>query len=509
MRFIRAISIVLVAVLAASCAPNWRNEMQTRLDREPWTKEQKGVAREYGYLYFTTEKEDGTRVVLYSRLSTRLVRTQIESLMADVDAVLSYQNRGANQYLQWTGRREYFEHQEKVFQAIYTRVRLLELYSEFQKSVGTQSGSSSHHRDEYGVDHRDGYDPSILSLSPDELSREFPFSSEFLDEAKDAGLLQQIGEYSVAEERQYAFKEPDPDAPDDPQKFIWRTRAYRVVVLTYKVLDAGNGKPRNNYANYAEVYRVFEGVREPLPAIRAFFNGQGGSSVAVIDLQREGEIGYGMPDNIERLMEDQLASDGMIRRIHERPKAEKNERIEPKMPPITVEIARRGEPVDVWERCEGGCEVPFEYQNDDRNNFSVDLHFQEKKSGESGNTKSLDYIEKHWRALQPGAGEVVEYYVPQEPFNQPALDVRGTSRGSGMYKLEIVYPDGTEESAVITPTSAKAIGPKPKAIGYNWLEKRWVIEDTDDDGTFDRKREVADLRGGYSSSGRFNDLGNN
>ena len=78
-----------------------------------------------------------------------------------------------------------------------------------------------------------------------------------------------------------------------------------------------------------------------------------------------------------------------------------------------------------------------------------------------------------------------------------------------MYKIEYVFPDGSEESVVITPASTKAIGENAKAIGYNWLEKRWVIEDTDDDGTFDRKREVADLSGGYNTSGRFNDLGNN
>ncbi|HXV26438.1 MAG TPA: hypothetical protein VD862_00185 [Candidatus Paceibacterota bacterium] len=493
-----------IAVLPA-CAPTYRGEFEKLADQENWTKEQKRAAREYSYRYFGQEQEDGTYTVRYSRLSLELVVSQVDSFLTELDAMLSYKNEYDNKYLKAFNQRAHFEHQEDIFKGIRARIRLAELHDVFERMLGKRSSYSST-RDEYGYDHAQGYDPSILALDPDELVGKYPFKNEVIDEAKAAGQLQEVQRYSVSQNKELAVREPDPDFPDDPNKFVWKKKQYALELVVFKILIDGD-TPRDNYGNYAEVYRTVAGVRESKPAVRAFMDGRGGSVIAVIDTHREAEhAGYGLPDYVDRVSEGSLASVEMIERIF--PEDAKAGRVEPRAPEVRVEIVPIGTEIDVWERCENGCKVPFPYQNEGGDNYTVDIRFKRKPPTDSRDrTRTVEYIEKRWTPSKPGAGEVVEYFKPRSPFDKPALGIRVVRQYDSLpSKLEYVFPDGTEETVIVTPGKNKAIHDEPTAVGYNWAGKRYLIMDEDGDGRYEKRREVADLTSG-SYYGRIDDFG--
>lgn len=510
----KAIAFCSLAVFAASCAPTYRSEFDKLSKNKGWTTEQRKAALEYSYRYFGKEDEDGKYAVLYSRLPKKEVVRQLDMFVADLDGLLSYKDEETDKYLKAHGLRPHFEHQEEVFKAIQARVRVAQLHDVFEELLGKRSYYSSG-RDEFGYDHAGGYSASILALDLEELKAKFPFKNQVLEEAKEQGLLKEISRYTLAQNLEMASKQPDPDFPEDPNKFVWRKRSYQMEVVTYKVMDPNNGQPRDNNPSYAEVYRLVEGVREATPAVRAFMD-RGSYAVAVIDVHQTGKIGNGLPDAVESLSVADLSSSGMIARIF--PDDSKTQRVEPKLPPIRVEIKPIGTEIDLWEvsKDKDGWKVPFTYQGKDGDNYTVSLRFKQPKKGEplpegpAARLKQVEYIEKRWTPARPGAGEVVEYFVPREPFNKPVLAARVVTAYDMPVKLEFVFPDGTEETIIVVPGPNKAHKDRPEAIGYNWLDKRYLIKDFDDNGTYEKRREVGELTSSYSSYGaRMDDFGGN
>jgi hypothetical protein len=493
----KAFVLGALVVFTANCAPSYRSEFNKLSDRKGWTAEQRKAALEYSYRYFGKENEDGKYAVLYSRLPKKEVVAQLDMFVADLDGLLGYKDEETDQYLKAHGLRPHFEHQEEVFKAIQARVRVAELHDTFEQMLGKSSYSSS--RDEFGHDHSTGYSPSILALDLDELKEKFPFRNQVLEEAKEQGLLKEISRYTLSQSWDMAYKEPDPNFPDDKNKFVWRKRSYQLEVVTFKVLDPNNGQPRDNSPNYAEVFRLVEGKREATPAVRAFMDGRGRYAVAVIDVHQAGKIGNGLPDAVEQLSERQLADADMIARIF--PEDNKTKRVEPKLPPVRVEIKPIGTEIDLWEvsKDAAGWKVPFTYQSRDGDNYTISLRFKKPKKGEprpegpASRLKEVEYIEKRWAPTKPGAGEVVEYFVPKAPFNKPVLAARVVTSYDMPVKLEFVFPDGTEEVIIVTPGPNKAIEDKPEAIGYNWLDKRYLIKDFDGNGSYEKRREVGEL----------------
>ena len=64
------------------------------------------------------------------------MREKLDSLLEDMDSILSYTDEGNYRYVDAWGLRPQLEHKEKVLEAIRARVRLAELQDQFNSLIG-------------------------------------------------------------------------------------------------------------------------------------------------------------------------------------------------------------------------------------------------------------------------------------------------------------------------------------------------------------------------------------
>jgi hypothetical protein len=240
-------------------------------------------------------------------------------------------------------------------------------------------------------------------------------------------------------------------------------------------------------------------------------DGRGGYALVLIDADQEGkDIGFGLPDTMERVSEDRVLGDDTFARLF--PNDEGYKRVEPKLPPVRMEIAKVGQPVDPWEKSDDpkGWKAPSPtYKQGMGDNFNVRLVFKKKKNDEGhmhDPANELEYVVKEYTLgndrYKAASSRVWEYYAPKSPYNEKLL--RGEVRDSeNTKKVNFVFPDGTEDAKFVTPGSNRVIGDKPVMIAYNRNETtRWLLKDEDGDGVFEKKREIPMPREstGYYSS---------
>lgn len=488
--------LAAAALSAAACISTLRKDFQENITQHPWTREQKAVAEDYGYrLVFGKMLEEGKFEVMYSRLPKDRVVSQSKKYVDDLKAVLDRQDKAWEQYNQTFDLRPYWEKQEKIFRAIYGRALADMLNDVFEQAVGERAWSSGS-RDEFGFDHRDGYDPSVYTVT--DLGKKFPFESKLINEAKAGGVLEAVETSTVDRFRKYDHKEPDPSAPDDPNKFVWREKKYSLKIARFKIVVPGE-TPKDGFTNYIEVTRVVNGKEESKPCIKAFLNG-GSMALVVIDIDHEADgLGFGLPDAVERVPESVLVDQATIDRLY--PDSEAYKRQESKRPPIRAEIAPVGTAIDIWTACavptcdpSKGWRVPFTYKNDDQDSYTIDLKFKKVAGGDAGHEyshkfKRVEYIEKHW-SVASGGGSVVEYFKPKAPFEQKVI--RASAQTSGEPRLSFVLEDGSERFGQVTPHANQFIGDKPEAISFTLGEKRYQIKDADGNGIYEKRREVTE-----------------
>lgn len=483
------LSALLCFAFVFGCAKTYRGEFNKLAEEERYTKEQKKVSLEYSYrILFGDEQSDGTFRINFGRLPLKEVRERVENYLEDIDWVLNYQDSRMAKYLETFRLREYFERKERVFKLIYARLRAAELYTKFKELTGQTTWSRLQE------DRELGYEPKIFFI--EDLSKEYPFSKTEINEARKNGFLKEIERYSVSHYRKYDRKEPDPNFPDDPHRFVWKTKKYQLRVSKYKVI-VGEEKPKDNYGNYMEVFRLRDdGTEESAPALKAFLDERGKDAVVVLDKDREGDIGFGLPDEVEKISENDILSSNMISKIF--PDKKNHRRIKPQKPPQRVEIARVGEAVDVWEKAKSGAgwQVPFSYKMEpNRDNFNVYIEFyKEKERRFKKNRKKIMYIKKQWTSgnrYKPSPGNVVEYFKPKPPYNEELI-MAEVLHNEDTKKLRFLFPNGTEKIGFITPGSNIFIKDKPEAIAFTLGEKRWFIFDEDGDGVYEKRKQVSE-----------------
>lgn len=177
----------------------------------------------------------------------------------------------------------------------------------------------------------------------------------------------------------------------------------------------------------------------------------------------------------------------------------KNNRIEPKAPPIRVEIVRVGTPVDPWEVCTetDGCRVPTSFRKEPvRSNYNVRFQLKaEKKKDSSEMTLSIGHVAKEWTDGKSeyswSSGKVVEYYKPKSYCADSALLSAQVLYFENKKKIRIVCRDGTETDRIVTPTANVVIEEKPFQVAFTIGETRWLVWDSDGDGKFDKRRKIS------------------
>ncbi len=311
------------------------------------------------------------------------------------------------------------------------------------------------------------------------------FKPDYVLEAKESKELERI---ELTWDLQREVENPDYPNIDPVKKKIWKAEKYCLRILAFDI------SPFDRKPDYVEVYRIDkEGNQEEHPIISVFHvDGEQNLSLAVIDLDQKGEIGFGIPDIFEtvdiskgsdllnsysELLDKTLLGKERVKKNFQ----EKSCR--------EIYLVQPGDVGPVAEINPNGWIVPFEYKfkkSGRVRNFTPLVKFE----GPNGNCKELGdppYILEHI-ALQYHArdsrdddvrGRVVEFYKPSADLNNKRI-TEIKIRDDNL--LEFVF----EHGSVVVMTSEKAIG-KLFRIDYDYDSKRAAIEDKDDDGKLESK----------------------
>lgn len=521
----KSISLVLLFIgLIAGCAPSYTSEFNKMAEEEKWNEEQQLAARYFSYrLYFLKEKADHSDYdIIWSRLTKTRVREKIDESLQILDDLLSYKFEEDNKYVDWVpGMREELKHQEKVTKALWDRIRVAEVFDEFRKLTGDLSVEHSHSDYGGGYDSGDsgyyeekikGYNAQQIFLKKD-LSETFPFVISQIEEAKKNGKLQIIETGRFMTNRRFDHKEPDPANLEDPNKFVWKSKVVGLELKNYKILDTD--KPENNKGNFVEGYRILAAdngkeEKEIKPCLRIFYVNSDNSGVMVLDTDRQGEPGHGLPDVINGVYGLNSVSDipntNSLINILFKDKNE-NRRIPPKQKPITMEIVRAKEPLNVWEDAPtpDGWVVPFKYKNELASNYNVKIVWDKIDHAKPfTGLRKIKYFKLEWTGgnrYVPSVGAVVTYHHPKPEFTT----VREASivYVEDTKKIRIIIQDGTEVSAYLMFGENKFSEKDPVIIDFSEGEKRRRIM-KEDSNVFNKRKEIStslqDQTGRYSFS---------
>jgi hypothetical protein len=495
---IRLVQLFLCISLLTGCAKNYRDEFLRQAKDKGWTEEQRLAALAHSdRLYFLTKDSSGTYKPNYARLSKTHVREKLEKGKEDLNQLLGYDDDENARYVEYFGLRQSLEHEEEVLKAVYDRVRAAELHDQFKQLIGAAPPPSP-----YDSHHFSGYNARQIFASTD-LAKAFSFSIDQLDYAKQQGMLKVIEQAHTSLQRKFDRKEKNPSSPDDPNDFVWKSKKYDIEVTSYKVLDVE--KPEDNDANYLEGYRLHDGKKESLPALRIVYMDELGQGALLLDVDKEGETGFGLPDLVEPVerpvtVADVLADTDLLDLLFTEKKSQK--RVRPKAKSVFVEIARvNKKPVDVWEQApdEKGWAVPFRYKNDLQSNYNAKLVFAKlEKSTDpaAGFYKQIKYLKKEWisgnNRYLPSLGNVVEYYRMKPPYHERNLVHAQVLQQEDTKKVSLVLKDeGTEQTLIVLPGTNRLIEDLPIMIEYTEGQKRWRIQRDEQSKTFTRRKEVS------------------
>jgi len=502
--------VAAAGIVAGGCAPPYRRTFDDEARRRNWTEKQKLAAFAYAdRIFWARRTGENQYAIVYGRVPTGKVRAQLESVLRDFNGILDPKNSENRKYIDALNLRKDMEHDEEVAEATYARVRAAELDIEFRQDIGEIPS--------YGpeAEMAAGYNLRKIFLAKD-LATAFPFTSAQIEGAKKDGTLKVIETAEFDLSRAYDRKEADPAHVDDPNEFVWKAATRSIRLVDYKII--ATDKPDNNQGDYIEGTVVADGKPESKPRLKVFFPQSAGVAVVLIDTDKEGDPGFGVPDILDKVYNLSSVRD-IIRQgsildtlFQEKPKTQRVAA----MPPVQlfkIEIARIGTPVDVWEKAPSaeGWIVPFKYQTTMGNNFNIRIGFQGPKvdpnDPDAAHAHSeflkIEYIEKEYtlagQRYQASQGAVTEYYRPKAGFDGP-LQAR-VLYNEDSRKLDFIFPDGSEVTGFVTPGSNKFIEDAPYAKAYTEGGQRYWIEKSPGSGVFDKRKRIAapkDRVGEYS-----------
>jgi len=483
------------------CVPTYRQTFDNAGKEKHWTRKQVLAAFAYAdRLFWARELQEGSNqyVIIYGKVPTAKVASQIETVLKDLDESLNPNNKEMRQYLDTFKLRADLEHEEEITKAQYARVHAADLQNRFQEKMGDSPS--------YGpeAEMARGYSLRKIFVTKD-LSEAFPFTSSQIEGAKKDGSLKEIESLELDFSSVYDHKASDPSHPNDENEFVWKPAKMSIRLTNYKIVN--EDKPQDNKGNYIEGYRVIDGKQESKPALKIFFPSGGEGAVVLIDTNREGQdAGFGVPDILESIYDlgnvrDVIANGNLLATLFQEKKNEK--RVLPPHSLFKIEIARVDQPIEPWEKSPdaGGWIVPFKYVTTMGDNYNVRVKFRKPKlSGDDASEAhvhseflEVEYIAKEYTKAgdryTASPGQVIEYYRPKGEF---AKKVQAkVLYNDNTKKLSFGFANGDEINGVVTVGSNKFIEDKPYAISYTEGSKRFWIESSASDGKFDKRKRVS------------------
>jgi len=495
-----AFTLCAISFLIAGCSPPYRKAFDDAKTANHWSNDQELAAFAYAdRIFWAHETGEGTGiyVILYSRVPTASVDKQLASILDDFDQSLDPKNADMKQYVETFGLKKDMEHEEAVTEVIYTRVHAANLEYQFQQDMGQLATSGD------DATLAAGYNPKKIFLAKD-VAASFPFKSDQIEAAKANGTLKPIEHVEMDLSRQLDRKDADLSHPDDPQAFVWKPKQESIRLTNYKIIDTD--KPTDNNGNYIEGYRVVDDKQESEPCIKVFFPNGGMSAVVLLDKDRQGEPGYGVPDILTTMSiasaTDIVRSDSILDTLFVEKKTERRQTPVNKL--FQIEISRINGPSSPWETASNGTgwEVPFKYTNTYGTNYNVRIKFKDPVVDPndpdalalaSNGYQDIQYIEKEYTKSgndsTPSPGRVIEYYHAKPQF---ATHIKASVlHDDDTKKVQFVFPDGTETDGYVAPGANKFIEDKPYAKSYAEGDKRWLIEKSDGSAIYDKRKLIS------------------
>ena len=447
----------------------------------------------------------GTPKVAYHKIKLDKLLAVEKKQLADFESILDTnpQNERTYKLLDEMGVRSYFEDMERAGKFRWTRLQLNFNHNEFRKLLGEIDASKE------AEDRRLSYTAQIFLPNWDP-SQKTPFVAKYVEEAKRNGKLVFVGMTSVFDYELLGKKEPDPEVPWDPNRFIWKEKAEGLELRLYKVMNTD--RPRDKQPHYLEATRlthrfdkdgqIVDAQRESKPALRVFASPSDTLDIVVLDTDREGDLGFGFPDIIQKLFSSvasgkdlYLQHQPLLAQLFVEKLADKRKPL-PKPQPQKLEVAQAGTPVDPWEKAPGpqGWSVPHEYKSEKRDNYKVEIVFVPRKPGEDSSVRQIKVIAKVYHAAasegESSKGEVAEYHRPLAEFAEKNI-LEAKVDWSNKKKITIEREGKPGISGIVNPGKNAFTEEKPVAIDFTDGETRWRIVDRDKSGVYMYRMEIS------------------
>lgn len=500
--------LIVIIVLALSACANpfviaCRDVAQDVKGNFKYTARQAAVACDRAQFYadphlFTKNDENKSIVINPNGLLAADLEKVLKDEVKSLNSLLSYQNQENSDFIDWAkGFRQGLEKEEQIVLEILRRLNYVKSYNDFTDAVGELPESMQSKEFTYFFPNgRKYYSMRLLYSRTDKRLEDIPFTSEYLEAAKRDGTLKLIDSFEVMSLREFAKKVPN---LHDANDFSWDKQNQSWVILSYKVMSVKD-KPVDNVVQYIEIYRKaitknFSGA-ESVPAVRGYM-AAGGSKVTVfvMDYDREGNPGFGSPDEVVKifsdittgsdLYSDPMLKDKLITSIFESPQnniKDKLDRKKPKDHQVYTSIVKMGDaPLDVWEQ--GIFSVPFDYKILSQNLelvYAPPITSEEKRLAEREKLKQIKLFIREFK--QDSKVVVREHWLPKKAYSE-----RNIAHSAALTDtIKIRKKNGIEESGEIAYFAEHV-----KVIDYSFGGKCSRIVDDDGSGIFKKKRAIA------------------
>lgn len=515
MKAVKAVFVLGLLLFVSACArPTFvvaRDEAIDPSGEFKYNRKQAEIAAERAVLTLAATYKDGKWELKRDIVKVEEMKKLLTDRAKSLDLLLRYDDKWSARFIDWLkGMRPAIEREERATLWALQQIQLVHTYNEFVDLVGHLPKELIGSDTEYFFEHSPK-NYSIRMLYPAKDIAQIPFTASYLEEAKKQNKLKLVDSFTVLDSQNYSEKIPD---FEDANKFSWDKRERGWTILSYKI-TATSDRPNDNVVQYIEVFRVDANTLkiEELPALRGFLAaGASNTTVFILDYDKAGENGFGSPDAVKKILQniitgrdlydnESLRKDLLVE-LYERPRNNKDrpERRRPPDPPVYVEIVPMGKKlkVDIWEMKKEGWNVPISFKDLFKNLEVVygkpDKDDLEKiKSGQiTGDLKKISLLIREFK--MSGETVVVEYWKPKAEYLK--MNVRSITGGIGASATYTLQRKGfPKEEAEI-----EYFGDKITQVDYFYGGLWFRIVDEDGDGTFEKRRQIADPTKSYKNT---------